>query len=631
MTSITSTTPTLPPIQRVGMQRALQAAWLALLVLYLLQLPIRIPAFLENCGCPVETVNSWDEMGIAGTMRASFTLSGLVRMIAFYGIGALLIFRRPQDRAAVFFAFTFLALGGSFPARGALPDAWWQTVEDISSITYMFSLMSVLFLYPDLQFNPRWSGIVYAFLVILPLTSFLPNDHPLAVFGDEMFFPTIIIGIGFATYRFWRHESALRRQQLKGLLLAMIVALLIFVFRLTLENLLPSARDRSLVAAITDFITPIWFATLPILIAVGLFRYRLFEIDLVINRSLVYGAITAFALIDLFVVTLLLQIVVGSTDPLIAVLIAGIVLLLVYQPLRKRVRHFVDCKLYGLAFDLDQLKTQPKPELTNPGALTGRKLGAFEVLGVIGRGGMGEVYKGFDGTRTAAIKILHPDLAGQPDFRRRFQREAQTLMALDHPRIVKVYDAGESEGVYYMAMEYIEGVELTDVVRQSGKLNVDAVRPLLRQFAEALDYAHARGLVHRDIKPSNIMLRGANDLVLMDFGLVKLTDSATRLTGTGAFGTIDYMAPEQIMAASEVDHRADIYAVGVMLYEMLTGQRPFQGGAGQVLFAHLQQPAPDPRHLAPDLPPPVARAVLQALAKNPNERHASAGQLAAAI
>jgi len=168
-------------------------------------------------------------------------------------------------------------------------------------------------------------------------------------------------------------------------------------------------------------------------------------------------------------------------------------------------------------------------------------------------------------------------------------------------------------------------------MKQSGKLSVETLRPLMNQFADALDYAHARGLVHRDIKPSNVMLRGENELVLMDFGLVKLNDSETRLTGSGAFGTIDYMAPEQILAASEVDHRADIYAVGVMLYEMLTGVRPYQGGAGQVLFAHLQQPIPDPRQLLPELPQSVARAVMQALAKNPNERHTSVGQLAAAL
>ncbi len=632
MTASTGTVSTLPPIQRVSTQRFLQIVWVVLLVFYVVQLPIRIPEFLQNCGCPAETVASWEEMGIASTMRASFTVASTVQMIAFYGIGALLIFRRPHDRAAVFFAFTFLFLGHTFPARGAIDGQGWQNFEDFNSTAVTVAFVSILFLFPDLQFVPRWGAIVYGVLVALPFGRFLPDDHPLAMLSAAMYAPTIVIGIGFSIYRYVRLQSPVRRQQLKAFLFVMILILILIVGVTGLQAASSVPRDQALLQAFADFSAPILVAFMAISIAVSLFRYRLFEIDLVINRSLVYGAIMLFALVDFFVVAVVLQIIVGSTNPIVAAVIALVLLVLIYSRLRKFVRHFVDTRLYGFAFDLDQIRGgQPKPEIKNPGALTGKTLGAFEVLGVIGRGGMGEVYKGFDGTRTAAIKILHPDLASQSDFRRRFQREAETLMEMNHAHIVKVYTVGESDGVHYMAMEYIDGMELADYMKQSGKLSVETLRPLMNQFADALDYAHARGLVHRDIKPSNVMLRGENELVLMDFGLVKLNDSETRLTGSGAFGTIDYMAPEQILAASEVDHRADIYAVGVMLYEMLTGVRPYQGGAGQVLFAHLQQPIPDPRQLLPELPQSVARAVMQALAKNPNERHTSVGQLAAAL
>jgi eukaryotic-like serine/threonine-protein kinase len=210
------------------------------------------------------------------------------------------------------------------------------------------------------------------------------------------------------------------------------------------------------------------------------------------------------------------------------------------------------------------------------------------------------------------------------------------LAAIDHPNIVKVYDAGQVDGIYYMAMEFVQGRDLGDVLKENGTLPLAEIQPFLRDFAGALDYAHERGLVHRDIKPSNIMVRlkpdrSSYEVVLMDFGVAKLQDAQTELTGTGAIGTIDYMAPEQIMAAKAVDHRADIYALGIVLYEMLTGECPFKGTPGQVLFAHLQQPAPDPRTVKPDIPVSIAEAVLRALDKNPDARFQTASAMAAAL
>ncbi|MFN8376712.1 MAG: serine/threonine-protein kinase, partial [Anaerolineae bacterium] len=175
---------------------------------------------------------------------------------------------------------------------------------------------------------------------------------------------------------------------------------------------------------------------------------------------------------------------------------------------------------------------------------------------------------------------------------------------------------------------YIDGLGLNEYLKQQGVLSLAETRAMLHEIASALDYAHERGLVHRDIKPSNVMLRANGPVphaVLMDFGIAKLRDSQTRYTGSGAIGTIDYMAPEQILAAREVDHRADVYALGVMTFEMLTGRHPFEGGPAQVMFAHLQQPAPDARSLKPDLPDAPAQALLRALAKDPAERFASAG------
>jgi serine/threonine-protein kinase len=249
---------------------------------------------------------------------------------------------------------------------------------------------------------------------------------------------------------------------------------------------------------------------------------------------------------------------------------------------------------------------------------------------------MGEVYKGVGNGRTVAIKILPGDLAQQAAFRTRFEREAEVLANFNQPNIVKIFDAGVCDGLLYMAMEYVDGQELGDIIRQNGRLSLAAIRPFAADFSAALDHAHAYGLVHRDIKPSNIMVRIKSDgktqeAILMDFGVAKIQDARTSITGTGAIGTIDYMAPEQIADAREVDHRADIYALGVVLYEMLTGERPFEGGPAQVLFAHLYQPAPDPRQIVPDLPEMAASAIMRAMAKKPEERFQTVRALAEAI
>jgi serine/threonine-protein kinase len=254
---------------------------------------------------------------------------------------------------------------------------------------------------------------------------------------------------------------------------------------------------------------------------------------------------------------------------------------------------------------------------------------------------MAEVYRGRHTRldRAVAIKVLPAGLAGHADFRERFEREARAVAALRHANIVQVYDFGDAEGMYYMVMEYIAGSDLAQLLGEHGSLPLAQVRPLLRDVAAALDYAHAQGLVHRDVKPSNVMIQAANAAgvgqraILTDFGIAKILAGGTAATKTGVMiGTLDYMAPEQIRAAGEVDARADVYGLGVMLFQMLTGRLPFTGeNPGTVVLAHLHQPAPDPRALLPDLPAHIAQAILRALAKDPAERYQTAGTLAAEL
>lgn len=271
--------------------------------------------------------------------------------------------------------------------------------------------------------------------------------------------------------------------------------------------------------------------------------------------------------------------------------------------------------------------------------LAGATLGAYQVIELIGRGGMAEVYRGHHPRldRTVAIKVLPASLAADSTFRARFEREARAVASLRHPHIVQVFDFGDTGGMWYMVMEYVAGNDLSKRIREAGALSLNQTRLIMRDIADALDYAHAQGIVHRDVKPSNVMLQpittvGERDFsaVLTDFGIARLVTGQSGATQTGMMmGTLDYMAPEQINAARDVDGRADIYSLGVMAFQMLTGKLPFTGNSpGVVMMGHLNQPPPDPRSLDPTIPEGTAQAILRAMAKVPGERFATAGAFA---
>jgi tRNA A-37 threonylcarbamoyl transferase component Bud32 len=264
----------------------------------------------------------------------------------------------------------------------------------------------------------------------------------------------------------------------------------------------------------------------------------------------------------------------------------------------------------------------------------GLQIGSYEVSESISRGGMSEIYRGRHTRldREVAIKVLPASLAEESDFRSRFESEAKAVAGLRHNNIVQVFDFGDIEGTYYMVMELVRGQDLDSMLDKSPALSAKNVLGIASQVADALDYAHKMNLIHRDIKPSNVMIEGSeHDLraVLTDFGIAKIRARDTSATKTGVLmGTMNYIAPEQIRSAGEVDWRADIYSLGVMLFQLLTGQLPFQGeNPGSVMVAHLQEPPPDPRQFSPDISPAAAAAILRALDKEPQNRQSTACEL----
>jgi streptogramin lyase len=253
----------------------------------------------------------------------------------------------------------------------------------------------------------------------------------------------------------------------------------------------------------------------------------------------------------------------------------------------------------------------------------------YRVTGVAGRGGMGVVYEAqqLDLQRPVALKLIATPLARDEAFRERFVRESRAAAAIDHPNVIPVYSAGEDDGRLYLAMRFVDGEDLRSLVQREGPLEPARAASIIAQVGSALDAAHARGLVHRDIKPANVLL-DRDHAYLTDFGLTKRLTGETTMTGSGRWvGTLGYIAPEQIRGEG-VDARADVYALGCLLFYVLTGVAPYRRDSDEAtLYAHLNDAAPDARALAPEVPEALAEVVARALEKDPDDRYLSAGDL----
>ena len=267
-----------------------------------------------------------------------------------------------------------------------------------------------------------------------------------------------------------------------------------------------------------------------------------------------------------------------------------------------------------------------------PDRRIGTQIAGYTIEALLGRGGMGAVYLAQQTRprRKVALKLLLSDLSDDDAFRERFNRESDLAASVDHPNILPVYEAGEADGLLYLAMRYVHGSDLKSLLRRSGPLDLSRAVSILGQVASGLDAAHRHGLVHRDVKPGNILVASGtgpepvDHVYLSDFGLTKRTDSVTGLTLSGQFvGTPDYVAPEQI-EGRHLDHRVDVYALGCVLFECLVGRAPYRRDVEwAVLSAHLREPVPSVSALRPDVPEDLDQVVRTALAKDPDDRYSS--------
>src|SRR4051794_2025112 len=264
-----------------------------------------------------------------------------------------------------------------------------------------------------------------------------------------------------------------------------------------------------------------------------------------------------------------------------------------------------------------------------PDLRAGTTFAGYVIREIAGRGGMGVVYRAADVRlkREVALKVIASKVSGDPEFRARFEREIEAAAAIHHPNVIPVYHAGEEQGQLFVTMRYVDGTDLGRLLTVEGRLEPVRAARLIAQVADALDAAHAHGVVHRDVKPGNVLLDGDRAL-LTDFGLTKLLRSNTKFTEAGTvLGTMDYIPPEQLEGEG-VDARADVYALGCVLYQALTGEVPFpRVGTAAKMLAHYSAEPPAVTARVPDAPVQLDEVIGRALAKNPDARYATAGEL----
>jgi hypothetical protein len=634
---------------------AARVVWVALIVLDLGVLVASIPTgFRQSLSFAQDP--SFGELGIPPNPVAAYLVTIQVTFALGCLVPAVMVFRAQSDNwMAMFISLAGGMFGANIPLVYTLHATYPEWHLPIAFVLYFSQTCGIIacYLFPDGRFVPRWTGVLAAALGVWMLASWL---FPAAPFSPEtlpflfLFLLALVYGgaiIYAQIHRYIHVSGSVQRQQTKWMVLGMTVAVVGYIGDTMLPSALPLLYQSGLPRAIYSLVVgPVFRLSMliaPLALGISILRYRLWDINFVINRSLVYGALTVFLGIlfagSLFVVSRVAQALTGREQSVIAIAVSALVFGFLFQPARRRLQRLVDRHVYGIRVDY-QRAAPPGTAL----APSRPRLGAYTDLEPAGHGGMAQVYKAWHPTlgRPVAIKVLLPHLVQEADFRERFEREAQTAALLDHPNIVQIFDYGEADGRYYIAMEFISGPDLGSFLRERGPLPLGQAVAVVQDIANALDCAHRQGLVHRDVKPSNVMLRPdpaavtrqvPYQAVLTDFGLAKALGESTRLTKTGDIvGTLSYIAPEQVQAAGDVNGRADIYALGIMAYQMLTGNLPFrQENPGALLIAHLTQPPPDPRDFVSDLLDQVVCALQRALAKGPEQRYATAGEFARAL
>jgi predicted Ser/Thr protein kinase len=613
--------------------RLAQVGWI---VVFLLGVIVPAVGFWGVLTYPAEQLFAYKQVPLYRGAIATMVLPGQVALYFFAIFLSVLIFaRRANDLAALLTSSAIISTGAGFALAVVFVNPWNSALFDLASRSLValgfISTSAALSFLPTGRVYPRY---LIGFLIIwVPYNLLAIPIAPIGVLELPMGVSILVqlVAVGLPVYGlFQRYRDSLSANQRQQIRLVLIGTLSAYVGALiaqstglltqVLENPLPVIEAGRVLFYIarTIFLT---------MFAIALLRYRLWDIEFLINRSIVYGSMTA-GLVAFFGATLyVVSMIVPSDQTLIAGIVTALSAGLTFQPARLRFQKFVDRRFYKINIDY-----RPNQRRVGAGESSGEQetLKDYRNLRLIGKGGMAEVYLAERPTsqEQVAIKLLPSAIGSDEAHIRRFMREGATLANLEHPNIVRVLDFGCEDDQYYIVMEYLSGQDLSVYLRQHGRLEEGKALEILKPLAEALDYSHQKGIIHRDIKPSNVMLAdGGQRVVLMDFGIAKLVNNQTLMTRTAVIGTFDYISPEQIEASHELDGRADIYSLGCLAYHLLTGEPPFKHpNAGGLLIAHMTRPAPDVRQVVPEISSPVAHAIIKAMEKKPENRFTTPGE-----
>ncbi len=582
-------------------------------------------------------------------------ITDIITVCIFGSIAFLLVWRRGDELMTLVVAAMLLFTGALYTgptANGNLPYLL------IAILPGMAETMQAWFVYlfPDGRPMPRW---IWWILIPLPiwrigiwLVDYVPTykaefrtaenySHTAQQAWDiGLFLLLLVVGIAIQVYRYRKFSTPAQRQQTKWVLFGAAITVSFVGAYVIIFNVLGYGENSSLVVSlVARVLRQISLMIVPATLAIAILRYRLWDIDFAINRSLVYGTLTIL-LATLFGLSLWIVSAVAkgvAASPIVAVIVAAAIFAFIFRPARTALQRFVDRQFYHIYIDYQKKRPAPLPPLS-PDSFPRAHFNDYTDLTLAGQGGMAEVYKATHPTlrRSVAIKMMRERIETHPQMRQYFERESRSLRHLDHPNIIKVLDVGEVNNRPYMVMEFIDGESLNQLVSKDGKLDRTAAANILRAVADALDYLHAQNIVHRDIKPGNVMLDQTTETaprpVLADFGLAKIIGEASILSQSGVAGTFAYIAPEQIEMRENIDGRADIYAFGAMAFQLLTGELPFKhNNPSALLIAHMMHPAPDARERDPDLSIEATQAIQKAMAKKPAERFSSAMEFVSAL
>jgi tRNA A-37 threonylcarbamoyl transferase component Bud32 len=607
-----------------------------------------------------DTLTALHQLGLSTTFYAAYQ-TGLVILLAigFTIAGLIIAWYKSNDWLALLVAFTLIGQGAN--AFGPLRELL-ENPKLVLPVNFVISMILMglplsCYLFPDGKIQKRWMVYVVSFWFIWLMVSTLWPSFPVNIHkrgGNATLIYLLSLlavlstGIYAQVYRYRNTGNPIKRQQLKWIVFGVTIGILtgvgVNLFMTLVALVKPSTGTYLIADLVTQTLSVVAQFTVPVAVVFSILKYRLYDIELVINRSIIYGLLTVvlaavFGII-LFGLQSAYRAITGQNNPpTLAVVVSTVAVSSLFQPTRKVLRRFVNRRFYGMDVDFEEIerRNEKLEQVARLPSSAFTSVGGYKGLELIARGGMGEVYKARHPNlnRTVAIKVLSTHFKDDPDFNKRFAREAKTMAQLRHPNIITIHDYGDQDGLPYIVMEYLTGETLSQILTSRGHIPLEEALPVLQDLASALDYAHQLRVIHRDIKPSNVIIEPITTstnsktqrAILMDFGIARFTTENTMLTASGdVLGTADYISPEQIHGLTNLDSRTDQYSFGVMTYQILTGKKPFErNNTWAMIRSHLEEPPPDPRVFTP-MPERAAQAIQKAMAKKPEQRFATIGE-----